>query len=366
MSLEMSDRDKTLIYAIVICAILGAAYYFGFRNFSAQKDTYKAQAASYNEEYNTLIDLKRNEKQYKEDTEKIEADRSAELLAFEDGYNQENFIKTMSDIETASDVWVSSMKFDPQEMLYQFTSEEGLYGYGNTTTVSFQGEYTNFKTFLASVLNINSKTTINTLSAKYDATVGIVGCDLKVTHYSIGGPDSTGPDVNIDMPTGVSDIFDSDMVVSTTQSEASNAEYILTDYDLCVVISPDDATFDSVIVGTTNDDSAKDSLSSDANEAVELTITVDGSDGKYTVSYKLGDDTYPAKNYEEGVSFKPGDTLDLLVASSVRQDRNDKVAVKANLINNSDMKLNVLVSGDDPSSPRFSAVTREGDIMIYR
>lgn len=366
MSLEMSDRDKTLIYVIVIFAILGAAYYFGFRNFSAQKESYKAEAASYDEEYSTLIELQKNRKQYTEDTERFETERANELTAFEDGYNQENFIKTMSDIEKASDVWLQSMKFDPQELLYQFSTEEGLNGYGNTTTMSFQGEYTGFKTFLASVLAINSKTVINTMNAKYDKESGIVICDLKVTHYSVGSIISTGPDVTIDMPAGISNIFDSDMVVSTTQSEASNADYILTDYDLCVVISPDNATIDSVIVGTTNDDGAKDSLSTDENATAELTITIDGSDGKYTVSYKLGDETYPSKNYEKGVSFKPGDTLDLLVASSIRDGKNDKVAVKANLINNSDMKLNVLVSGDDPSSPRFSAVTREGDIMIYR
>lgn len=301
-----------------------------------------------------------------EDIEKFEADRANELAAFEDGYNQENFIKTMSDIEKASDVWLQDMKFEAQELLYQFTTEEGLSGYGNTATMHFEAEYSNFKAFVASVLAINSKTAVKTLDVKYDEETGIIGCDLKATHYSVGTVISTGPDVTIEMPTGVSNIFDSSMVVSTTQSEASNADYILTDYDLCLVISPDKATIDSIIVGTTNDEGAKDSLSTDENGTTELTITIDGSDGKYSVSYKLGDKTYPLKNYEKGVSFKPGDTLDLLVASSIRDGKNDKVAVKANLINNSDMKLNVLVAGDDSASPRFTAVTREGDIMIYR
>ena len=58
--------------------------------------------------------------------------------------------------------------------------------------------------------------------------------------------------------------------------------------------------------------------------------------------------------------------MDLLVVNSVRNGKNDKVSVNATLINNSDMKVGVLVTGDDTTSPRFNAVNREGDITIYR
>lgn len=366
MSMEISEKDKQLLYIVAAVLILAAAFFFGFKNFTDQKDQYKEQTKTYNDEYTQLIELQKNRTEYQNLTEQYKIDRVAILEEFEDGYNQENIIKTISDIETQDSIWIKEMSFDESAVVYEFTSEKGLLGVENVMDMKFEGGYEEFKLLLKSLLDINSKTMIDKVKVKYKEDTQTLEGEISLKHYSVGTLLSEGPAVKIDLSTGVSNIFDSNVVTSNTQTSANAGSYILSDYDICTIISPDDATIDSVIVGTTNDAKAKDSLSSDKNETVELTITVDGKEGKYTVSYKLGDETYPAKKYEKGVSFEPGDTLDLLILSSARNGDKDKVAVKANLINNSDMKLNVLVSGDDASSPRFTAVTREGDITIYR
>lgn len=366
MSMEISEKDKNIIYFAAIIIILLAAFIFGFKNFSDQKEAYKQQTKEYNQQYSELIELQKNRTEYQNLTEQYKVDREAILADYEDGFNQENFIKTISDIETEDSIWIDQMEFNDSTIVYTFTSEENLSGVENVVKLAFEGGYEEFKLLVASILDINSKTAISQLRVKYKEDTQTLEGEMELKHYSVAGPLSSGPIPKIDLPVGVTNIFDSNVVTSNTQTNANAGSYILSDYDICAVISPDDATIDSVIVGTTNDAKAKDSLSYDKNDTVELTITVDGKDGKYTVSYKLGQETYPAKNYEKGVSFKPGETLDLLILSSARNSDKDKVAVKANLINKSDMKLNVLVSGDDASSPRFTAVTREGDITIYR
>lgn len=366
MSMEISEKDKQLLYVVAALLILVAAFFFGFRNFSDKKDDYKEKTKEYNEQYSELIELQKNRNEYQNLTEQYKVDREAILAQYEDGYNQANLIKTVSDIEKQDSIWINEMSFTEPAVVYTFASEANLSGIENAVDIAFEGGYEEFKLLLASILDINSKTVISEMKVKYKEDTQTLEGEIALKHYSVAAPLSTGPNPTVDLPVGVSNIFDSNMVTSNTQTSANVGSYILSDYDICTIISPDDATIDSVIVGTTNDAKAKDSLSYDKNETVELTITVDGKDGKYTVSYKLGDKTYPAKNYEKGVSIKPGDTLDLLVLSSARNSDKDKVAVKANLINKSDMKLNVLVSGDDASSPRFTAVTREGDITIYR
>lgn len=368
MSMEISEKDKQLLYIVVAIAILAGAYFFGFKNFSDKADSYKAKTVQYNDMFNELIEHQKKRTYYSDITKQYTAEREEILAKYEDGYNQENFIKTISDIEAKDGVWVSDMEFQLPENIYQFTSVEGTYGFVNETTMEFVATYDEFKDFLASILAINSKTTISELAVEYDEENQVLEGELTLRHYSIGTLLSVGPEVQIDLDTGVTNIFDSNYVTSNTHTQGSEGSYILTDYDLAVIISQDDASNDSVIVGTTGDPDAKDSISNDINGTTELTITVDGSDGKYTISYQLGDEKYPAKNFEDGVNFKPGDTMDLLVLSSTRANKNDKVAVKANLINNSDMKLNVLVSGDDASSPRFTAAKREGkgEIVIYR
>lgn len=366
MSMEISDRDKTLLYIVASILILAAAYFFGYKNFMDKRNDYKAQAQSAHEEYLTLIELQKNRKMYVDMTEKLNVAREQILTEYEDGYSQSNMIKELIDIEKSTAIWISEISFNLPENVYTFQSENGLLGIKNSTTISYEGSYTEWKLMLASMLNINSKTKIDSVSVKYDEADQLCEGEINISHYSVANAETLEPKVQYSLPAGISNIFDSAAVTSNTQTQAVNANYILTDYDVCILINPDKSTFDSVIVGTTNDSSAKDTVTSDENGSIDVTITVDGKDGDYTLSYKVGDKTYPARNYDKGVDFKPGDTLDLLVESSVRDGNDDKVAVKANLINNSDMKLNVLVHGDDTVSPRFSTATREGDITIYR
>lgn len=367
MSMEISERDKQLIYIVAALAIVAAAFFFGYKNFSDREEEYKSQTQQYNDEYAALIEHQKNREEYKRKSTENENMCEAILAQYEDGYNQENIIKTLSDIEQKDGVWMNKITFAEPEVAYTFTTIEGATGLCNTTNIDFEATYDSFKAFLDSLLNINSKTVINSLNVKYDEATQICKGTVSINHYSIASSLlSTGPTVNIDLPTGVNNIFDSASVVSNTHTQAANGSYILTDYDACIIISPDKSTLDGVIVGTTNDSAAKDSLSTDENKTTDLTIIFNGSDGKYTISYVLGDKQYPAKNFDKGVSFEPGKTLDLLVVSSQRDNDKDKVAVNATIINNTDMELNVLVSGDDSSSPRFSAVKREGKITIYR
>lgn len=366
MSMEISDRDKSLLFIIASIFILAAAYFFGFKNFTDKKDEYKAQAKSYSDEYATLIELQKNRDMYVTMTEKYVAMREQILGEYENGYSQSNMMKTFIDMETATGIWLSEVTYNLPEAVYTFKSESDLFGVRNVTSLSFEGSYNELKTLLASILSIDSKTMINSVSVDYDEANQLCSGKIVISHFTLASSTTEEPKVEFNIPTGVSNIFDSAAVTSNTQTQAVNANYILTDYDVCLIINPDESTFDSVIVGTTNDAKAKDTITSDVNDTVDVTITVDGSDGKYKISYRVGDKKYPAKNYEAGVNFEPGETLDLLVESSVRDGNKDKVAVKANLINNSDMKLNVLVHGDDTVSPRFTATSREGDITIYR
>lgn len=366
VNMEISDKDKQLIFIIAAIAIIAAAYFFGWRNFSDQKDAYKAQAKQYDDEYASLIEHQKKREEYKALTD-VYTERKAEILGkYENDFSQEYLIKTLDDIEVADEAWFESYGFAQPEVVYAFTTEQNTAGVMNAISISYEGEYEVFKKMLTSYLDIKSQTKINTVSVSYDEANQLCKGEVSLSHFYVATPESSVPDVKLDMPVGVANIFDSEGVVSNVQTQGVNGSYILTDYDACITINPAESTMDAVIVGTTGDAKAKDSVSTDENKSNEVTITFSGSDGKYTVSYEVGGKQYPAKNFEKGVAFKPGKTLDLLVKSSARENNKDKVAVKANIINNTDMELNVLVSDDDTNSPRFTAGKREGKVTIYR
>lgn len=368
MNMEVSDKDKQLLYIVAAIVIVALSYFFGCKNFTDKKDAYKAQEAAYMEEYSRLIELQKNREMYVNDTVKFEEDRADILTGYAEGYSNENFLVMISDLEEEDQVWINQMEFSDAEEVYVFATEEGMTGIRNQSSMKFDSGYMEFKAFVESLLDMDSKTCIDTIEVEYNSELEALECVVDFSHYSVATPNTVNPNVDIDLPVGVDNIFDSGDVTGSEITDDSKGEYILTDYDACVVVSPDKSDFDSIIVGTTNDAEAKDSLSTDENETTELTITFGGSEGNYTISYMLGDVMYPAKKYEEGAKLRPGSTLDLLILSSQRTDKNDKVAVKCNVINNSDMKLNVLVHNDDEASPRVSFAKREGDgeIVIYR
>ena len=102
------------------------------------------------------------------------------------------------------------------------------------------------------------------------------------------------------------------------------------------------------------------------NNAVEnVTMKFAGSDGKYTVSYRIGDKQYPAQNYQSGAEISPQGTLDLLIMSSQRVSDSDKSGVNLTLENESDMTLNVKVTNDDTTSPRVNISNKTGKIILY-
>lgn len=366
MSMEISDKDKNLLYGLIAILIIAGAFFFGLKNFNNQKDIYVEKMKSYNEEYDSLIVLQKDRPKYIEDTQKYRDDAALVVASFTNGYTQENLIKTIADIENNIDVYVSEINFIDPEVVYEFRSIPNAIGIKSSIGIEFQGDYEPFKAFLSEILAIDSKVSINTLSAQWEDKAQFIGAAITIDHFAVEADDREPFKTKIDMPVGLGNIFQSNSIASAVDTSYSAGSYILSDYDISVLLSQPEADIDSVIVGTTSDSKAKDSISSDKNETQELLITVDGSDGKYTVSYKLGDETYPSKNYEKGADFEPGDTLDILVMSSVRSDNKDKVSIKASIENNSDMPLQLLVSGDDNDSPRFSVANRTGNVTIYR
>ena len=121
---------------------------------------------------------------------------------------------------------------------------------------------------------------------------------------------------------------------------------------------------DSVIIGPRSD-SAATRLSKNSNEREKITITFAGSNGEYTVSYRIGDETFPAANYEAGVSFNPGSMLSLYVFGAERsEDGDDMSGADATIINETDMTLYVKHI-DDSKNPRFKIKEKSGKIEVY-
>ena len=157
---------------------------------------------------------------------------------------------------------------------------------------------------------------------------------------------------------------DEDLNAVETTKAAVNGNNIVTDYDYYIALDSFKSDADSVVIGPKGD-SAATRISKNSSEREKVTITFSGKDGKYTVSYAIGDTVYPATNYESGVEFTPGSMLSLLVVGTDRDPEGEDInGADATIINNTDMKLYVKIVDDD-ENPRFKIREKSGEVVVY-
>ena len=167
---------------------------------------------------------------------------------------------------------------------------------------------------------------------------------------------------------GTPNIFNSkdksDNSITGDYSLDDGKEFV-TDYDHFIFMNPATSDQTPLVIGAKEDDNSSTYLSSDKNEVQSITIRYFMNNGKYYVAYKIGDKSFPS-SFEAGQEFDPGEKLSLLVNAANRKNADDKVAVNATIINETDKPLNIKVQNDDKESPRFKIIDRKGKVVEYK
>jgi len=132
-----------------------------------------------------------------------------------------------------------------------------------------------------------------------------------------------------------------------------------------MVLNSSTSDLDTVIIGQQNDVSEKKSVSELKNEVVKAYIVITGEAGVYKVGYKVGNTTYPEKDYISGEELSVGESLDMAVISSIRNSDKDMSGVELTVDNKSDIALNIKIVNDDNEKPRFSLKESTGKVNLY-
>ena len=379
--MKLSDKDKKLISFILGLVMIFCAYFFGFRNLTAKSSELDEVIKEDTEYYNTLKGMVDMEATYIADTETFQAGYLDILNKFDTGITQEHSILFISEMERKTGAWVSQAIIGESNSVYQFGQgassnplrpDDRAYSsdyVGNEAmlTLNYEAPYPEFKQLIDYINTFDSKCKISSLNAAYDDE-GFVSGTLLMSQYAITGSDRVFLDAPItNMYNGTENIFDSSTFEPNDDDNIEDLGlHILTDYDYYIALKPHNAAGDAVVIGPKGDRNGVQSISVNTSEVVDLTIMFDkNSEGKYVVSYKVGDVAYPVVDYDKGVEFVPGGRLSLRVMSA---DRNligeDENGVKATIINTTDMQLEIKID-DDKNNPRFTIADKVGDIKIY-
>lgn len=378
MNKQISSNDKLMLSVLVCVLIIVAAYYFGYRNFQNMTVTVTAEKNALATKYSELNEIKNNVAKYNRETREYNDFFNEALSYYDSGYSQKASLIFTAKAEAELDVWVRSVAMPEAEAIYAFgkkTStnpnragekvyETDMMGYEKEMTYGYECGYDEVKQFLDYIATYDTKYMVKNFTMSYDETKKMASGTVTLVQYIITGADRPYYEPEIDsIQTGTPNLF----VSETNPNSVASADDVLnmmTGYDVAISLSSKASDLSSVVVGRRGYVSSQ--ISENSNDTVSVVITVNGSKGEYTVSYAIGEKKYPEKNYEEGVIFNPGRSLDLLVFSSERENDQDLAGANVSIINNSDKMINVKVINDDKSSPRFRIEKTEGNVRFYQ
>lgn len=391
----MSESNKKIVCILFSIAIIAASVLFIVKpNFEA-KSQLEAETQTLEARYAELQEKNKHRAEYEQGI-KDEAVKFDKVIAkFPAGSPQDKLIMFLQGIEDRMSVTIAEVGLEETTLFYNIgtgpvadgtqdnENDDGTLGkngtlrvadaqqmsaYRTKLTMKYSGKYSGLKNLFAYVLKNKERIVISGFSLTEDEETGLLAGELIFNFYAVAGQGRQLDENAINnVKLGTPNIFNSkdksDNSITGDYSLDDGKEFV-TDYDHFIFMNPATSDQTPLVIGAKEDDNSSTYLSSDKNEVQSVTIRYFMNNGKYYVAYKIGDKSFPS-NFEAGQEFDPGEKLSLLVNAANRKNADDKVAVNATIINETDKPLNIKVQNDDKESPRFKIINRKGKVVEY-
>lgn len=378
--MKISDRDKRIIYVVVAILIVAAAFFFGYRNISAANETLTKEIAAKNTTYNNLRIMEAQAGDYAAKTETYQLDYKLDLDRYAADNSQPYIITNLINVENANQTWISQAALAQSEQIFKFgqiastnpnNASATVYstdyeGYATKSTLTYQMSYENFKNTINYINTYMYKYTIDSVSASYNSETDRVSGNMVLTQYAITGSDRKSNIFINNNATGTTNIFSSGTFTPGSESNLANGNYVVSDYDYYMVLQGDDSTIGNVVVGQKVDMSGESVITATENDMLPVMLRFFQDENGYYAQYSIGDQEFPATDFDNGQSFIPGNYLSVLVQSSARTESADVSGALVTIINDTDMTLDVKVINEDEQDPRFNIKETRGDVNVYR
>lgn len=217
--LKVSERDKKLLIVVMAVLIMALAYFFGYSNLSAQVDELSTKKTSLETTKRDLKEKNNNKQKYINDTEKLSKACTVLFDKYDSTTSQPNAIEFFNKTEDVTGVWVKSLSLSPATVLYKFgqiassningtsSYSSNFVGYKSSINISYEGDYSQWKNFVKYINTYASKSTIDSLTATYNDSTGVVSGTASISLYAIQGGDRKATEPKFDVKTGTDNIF---------------------------------------------------------------------------------------------------------------------------------------------------------------
>lgn len=394
MSMEVSARDKKLLVYLLAVAIIAIAYYLGARPFLDKVENLATESEQLQSEVNNLLSIYNNQESYTTRIAEEQVRFNEALQKFPSKLTQESTLMMVDDIERNTGTWISRINFTEEQLVagngnsdsddivaeaQEVTNQEystgdlgesvdnaisasNLSSVQQNLTLDYSCSYDNFKRFIQYISNYKDRLFISNINAAYSADTNEISGSLILTQYAVygTGKEYVEPELS-DVNLGTDNIFTT--LLGTTGDYGDGLEVAtLTNPDsipayIMMNILPAGSGENLIVVGKAGDSSEETYVKSSDNETSSVEISIDGSEGSYSVTAKMADQS-------KTFSVEAVNDVKLQITSSIRNGDDDKVSANINLNNNSDINMVVEIAGDDSENPRVNINEKNGNIDI--
>lgn len=415
----MSERDKKLLIYLGVIVILAAAYFLVGRPYLDKIDQLSTEKVQLEAELREKREAYENKDMYEQGIKDSDDKIQAIIAEFPEDNSDEKSIMFASHAEVEVPIWFNQMKFaeetkvlingqetesasnveqaqleedtaaaesgeasaDTEEVESAHESGRGSTGIADLISrktdlgLSFETQYDGFKNLLAYIRDYEDRIVIKEIDVTYGEEIDIVTGTMVLTQYAILGPDRKLPDVATDVEElGTDNIFTNsnhggsilDLLADMYSDFLSKllgkmpeeaVDELGTDYFIKV-----DAVTDNTngkTIGRADDTTEATYITSSSNKKEDVTFSISGSGGSYSVSYKVG-----KSEYTDFISKASDGKLYIRIISSSRAGDDDESSVSVHVLNESDIPVVVNIEGDDNTRPRVSVMEKTGSVTV--
>ena len=151
INMEISERDKKLLFVLLSLLIVGAAYMFGYKNLSEKVDEYEKEYKALKVKEADLIEKQGDIDDYERNIILFENAYNGIISQYGSGVTQTFQIDFLNRLERATNVWLKSVSFQAAAQIYTFGNIQttnpalsgnayntDLAGYRNSFTVAYE------------------------------------------------------------------------------------------------------------------------------------------------------------------------------------------------------------------------------------
>ncbi|MDU6265975.1 MAG: hypothetical protein E6600_15880 [Anaerocolumna aminovalerica] len=209
---KLSEREKNLLFILLIFIILFCSYQFGYVKLTGKIDTLSSENLELSVKLNDLKQKDVAKEKYIEETDKMLADTQDMFNHLATSMTQDKNTIFVTKLEKEADMIVSAISFGDITHIYDsnrvmdYTTDQtandtsngsdttdvtaegkGLKGYQSSITINYQTNYGGLKKAIDFINNYHEKMRIQSITAAFDSTTGNLTGTITIDLFMVSG-----------------------------------------------------------------------------------------------------------------------------------------------------------------------------------